>query len=631
MQDMRAAEADAAATTQEEMLNAARDSEIAGLRSAGGMSRVDIEERQFQISQQIFDLEERREKAAIAARDIEDTIYNIQKNKLDPLTKQQAAAEKALKTTNDQKQAELDAIDAQRRRWTDAEQALDLAKIEAGDFAEVIDMTADLTGDVVKDWKSLESKAITLTINTVKKALGSAPTAAGITEASGGGGGGGSTKSVIPEIKPPAAGAKDPATPDKPAVDPFAWLAGVTANAGSFWDDLFGNVNTWLSTQWGSFKTWITTTLPNSIGQLGADIWSGMQSIPTWLATQWENFQIWLGELPTKIVFSAGAIWGHMQNIGDWLAEQWTNFQTWLTTDLPAGIDQWGKDTWTGVQDVGEWLATQWENFKTWLTVTLPAGIDQWGRDTWTNIQNVSDWLATQWENFKTWLTVTLPNGIKNWASNLWNVGLPNFANWLVDRAKELENWLRNLPARIGQWAKGMWDGLGGWFQDTFKAGESSTRNRATGGMIYRAQGGGVPGRGNTDKVRAMLTPGEYVVNKRATSKFKPLLQSINSGTFGGGMMENRYNVSPGAYAPRDFNAPVYSMPDRSVPKSQGISSVYGGNSEAALSQVDNSVYNYNLSVNVEGSNSSADQIANVVIGKLRNIQSQQVRGQVIR
>ena len=72
-------------------------------------------------------------------------------------------------------------------------------------------------------------------------------------------------------------------------------------------------------------------------------------------------------------------------------------------------------------------------------------------------------------------------------------------------------------------------------------------------------------------------------------------------------------------------------MPDRSVPKSQDVSSVYGENSQASLSQVDNSVYNYNLSVNVEGSSSNAEQIANVVIGKLRNIQSQQVRGQVIR
>jgi hypothetical protein len=51
----------------------------------------------------------------------------------------------------------------------------------------------------------------------------------------------------------------------------------------------------------------------------------------------------------------------------------------------------------------------------------------------------------------------------------------------------------------------------------------------------------------------------------------------------------------------------------------------------ASPTAVDNSVYNYSLSVNVEGTDASANDIANVVMNKIRNMQSQQVRRQVLR
>lgn len=44
------------------------------------------------------------------------------------------------------------------------------------------------------------------------------------------------------------------------------------------------------------------------------------------------------------------------------------------------------------------------------------------------------------------------------------------------------------------------------------------------------ATGGSVPGTGNTDTVPAMLTPGEFVINKEATAANLPLLQAINGG-----------------------------------------------------------------------------------------------------
>jgi TP901 family phage tail tape measure protein len=58
-----------------------------------------------------------------------------------------------------------------------------------------------------------------------------------------------------------------------------------------------------------------------------------------------------------------------------------------------------------------------------------------------------------------------------------------------------------------------------------------------------------VPGTGNTDTVPAMLTPGEFVVNKEATQRNLPLLHAINQGTLGGPVSSEQggYGLRPSA------------------------------------------------------------------------------------
>ena len=58
-----------------------------------------------------------------------------------------------------------------------------------------------------------------------------------------------------------------------------------------------------------------------------------------------------------------------------------------------------------------------------------------------------------------------------------------------------------------------------------------------------------VPGTGNTDTVPAMLTPGEFVVNKEATARNLPLLHAINQGTLGGTVSDEQggYGLRPSA------------------------------------------------------------------------------------
>lgn len=68
----------------------------------------------------------------------------------------------------------------------------------------------------------------------------------------------------------------------------------------------------------------------------------------------------------------------------------------------------------------------------------------------------------------------------------------------------------------------------------------------SSGGMVYASTGALVPGARGTDITPAMLTPGEFVVNKSATAANLPLLQAMNSGYYqdGGKVFDNRKFIS---------------------------------------------------------------------------------------
>jgi TP901 family phage tail tape measure protein len=141
---------------------------------------------------------------------------------------------------------------------------------------------------------------------------------------------------------------------------------------------------------------------------------------------------------------------------------------------------------------------------------------------------------------------------------------------------------------------------------------------KAKGGMIkpaYFAKGGVARG---TDTVPAMLTPGEFVINRAESEKFAPLLHSINDGSMSRGL--------------KTYSTPVYNMPERSyAPQGpSGLSYSTSSNPESSTA-IDNSVYNYNLSVKVEGSNLNANDVANQVMNKIKQVDAQRMRNQVIR
>jgi hypothetical protein len=101
-----------------------------------------------------------------------------------------------------------------------------------------------------------------------------------------------------------------------------------------------------------------------------------------------------------------------------------------------------------------------------------------------------------------------------------------------------------------------------------------------------------------SDTIPAMLTPGEFVVNKAASKAYRPLLERINESKYpgmlgGGGMTQIPVN---------------------------NISTSMNDNSTA--------VYNYNLGFSINGANGSAKDIANAVMREIKNVDSQRIRGQ---
>jgi TP901 family phage tail tape measure protein len=88
------------------------------------------------------------------------------------------------------------------------------------------------------------------------------------------------------------------------------------------------------------------------------------------------------------------------------------------------------------------------------------------------------------------------------------------------------------------------------------------------GGPVYMSSGAMVPGPNvNADVVPAMLTPGEFVVNREATAENLPLLMAINNGMNAGGMVNaprsyygsnKRDHLTRSQIAARFFESPGY-------------------------------------------------------------------------
>jgi TP901 family phage tail tape measure protein len=191
VQDMRQASAESASASNMDMLKAARETEIANQRNAAGLTRLQIEERQFAISQSIFQLEEGREvlqqkianiqeinilplerdreKLLKEIRKDEDEIYDIKVKELEPAMAILKTAQDNLQAIKDELQARLDNIDLQKDAFEAAEDAAMAAKVAAGEYNDVIEETIRLLGEVAAMWAAISKAASAVGTGTKPK------------------------------------------------------------------------------------------------------------------------------------------------------------------------------------------------------------------------------------------------------------------------------------------------------------------------------------------------------------------------------------------------------------------------------------------------------------------------------
>jgi len=126
------------------------------------------------------------------------------------------------------------------------------------------------------------------------------------------------------------------------------------------------------------------------------------------------------------------------------------------------------------------------------------------------------------------------------------------------------------------------------------------------GGMVpkYMAMGGKV----GSDTVPAMLTPGEFVMNKSATKRFGPMLENMNNSKY------------PSMI--KDLTPTTYTNVSSSM-----VTPIVN-NMSTTVSDNSSTMYNYNVGINVNESNASSSDIARAVIGQIKYIDSQRIRGQ---
>jgi hypothetical protein len=171
----------------------------------------------------------------------------------------------------------------------------------------------------------------------------------------------------------------------------------------------------------------------------------------------------------------------------------------------------------------------------------------------------------------------------------------------LRDYYKEAAYW--SSQAASGKYAKYEKKAFGGKIKGMAFGGLMKyTSNEKAPGMMMGgkvkkyAMGSLVPGMGNTDRVPALLTPGEFVVRKSAAKANMPLLNAINSDVFP--------TVSGGA--PQVDSGSVVST-------------------NTVLNNTP--VYNYSINVNVPNTSSSPEEIANVVVSRIKRSSDLSIRG----
>lgn len=177
----------------------------------------------------------------------------------------------------------------------------------------------------------------------------------------------------------------------------------------------------------------------------------------------------------------------------------------------------------------------------------------------------------------------------------------------------------------------------------------------ASGGLVPNVGSQLFPSMG-TDTVPSMLTPGEFVMNRASTQRYAPMLNAMNNGSFPsliGNTLKSvassqikqpprQPSVSQNITRPPvqippmapglgkrnmeppklpNFSASKYDTASRPIPHVSKPTT-------KTVNNTSNPVYNYSLSINANGSNANANDIARSVMTQIKSLEGQRVRRQ---
>jgi TP901 family phage tail tape measure protein len=143
-QDVRATSASGYFSSQTDALNAGRRSALDAVRGDGGLSRIEIEEKVKNLTNQIFEIEE---------------------NALEPATERVRLAGLELKSRID----ELTELGKTKKEWELIKAQIDVSRVNSIGYKEAMEEALKVVEDVKKKWDGIESKEVVLTVKTINE------------------------------------------------------------------------------------------------------------------------------------------------------------------------------------------------------------------------------------------------------------------------------------------------------------------------------------------------------------------------------------------------------------------------------------------------------------------------------
>jgi hypothetical protein len=302
-----------------------------------------------------------------------------------------------------------------------------------------------------------------------------------------------------------------------------------------------------------------------------------------------------------------------------------------ITKQLPAGFTTFKELAAQDIQKTVDLLNQMPENSKQAIVTTLPENFAEMAEAAGVDISGIEDALNLLPHNTERAVTVELPDQfdiyateakeeVKTIEEKIKNVPkstdtaitktLPHQFTRFGDLAKKdvkkvdtdiaaLPNTMDTGMQKVGQsGSKGFGTGVNSLFERL--RGFTVGPERPFSTLPRFAKGGLVPGAGNKDTEAAMLTPGEYVVQKKMVDKYGvALLEKLNGGTL-------------------RLDAPVFSAPINTQASAAPI----------VKQENEGSVYNNTYSINVSvKSEANPDQIARAVMTQIKSVDAQRIRG----